>query len=146
MAEACRRQGIDRTSYYEWKRRFQKRGFAGLTNLPPVHRNHPQTTSPETVARIKALALQHPAYGCNRLAAVLGAEGRQTSAVTVQKLLNHQSLGKRRQRWLALEKIIASCSVEPTPEQLVFLRKQDSSLRARYFARANHRDRWTSDQ
>ena len=29
-AEACRRRGMDRTSFYEWKRRFQLEGLAGL--------------------------------------------------------------------------------------------------------------------
>jgi len=63
VAEACRQRGMDRTSFYEWKRRFQTHGFVGLKDLPPIHRSHPQTTPPETVERIKALALEHPAYG-----------------------------------------------------------------------------------
>ena len=56
-AEACRRRGMDRTSFYEWKRRFQTQGFEGLKDLPPIHKSHPMTTPPETVARIEALAL-----------------------------------------------------------------------------------------
>ena len=35
VSEACRRGGMDRTSFYEWKRRFQTQGFAGLRDLPP---------------------------------------------------------------------------------------------------------------
>jgi hypothetical protein len=66
VAEACRQRGLDRTSFYEWKRRFQTQGFGGLKDLPPIHRSHPQTTPPETVERIKELALAHSAYGCNR--------------------------------------------------------------------------------
>ncbi|SDL80792.1 helix-turn-helix domain-containing protein, partial [Paracoccus chinensis] len=64
VAEACRQRGLDRTSFYEWKRRFQTQGFEGLKDLPPIHKSHPQTTPPETVERIRALALAHPAYGC----------------------------------------------------------------------------------
>ncbi len=30
VAEACRRRGLDRTSFYEWKRRFQTQGYEGL--------------------------------------------------------------------------------------------------------------------
>ena len=67
VAGACRQRGLDRTSFYEWKRRFQTHGFEGLKDLPPIHKSHPQTTPPETVERIKELALKHPAYGCNRL-------------------------------------------------------------------------------
>jgi Winged helix-turn helix len=63
VAEACRRGGIDRTSFYEWKRRFQLEGLDGLKDLPPIAKSHPLTTPPEVAARIGALALQHPAYG-----------------------------------------------------------------------------------
>ncbi|MBZ0217263.1 MAG: helix-turn-helix domain containing protein, partial [Fimbriimonadaceae bacterium] len=35
VAEACRQRGLDRTSFYEWKRRFQTQGFEGLKDLPP---------------------------------------------------------------------------------------------------------------
>jgi molybdenum-dependent DNA-binding transcriptional regulator ModE len=31
VAEASRQRGMDRTSFYEWKRRFQTQGFDGLT-------------------------------------------------------------------------------------------------------------------
>ena len=54
-AEACRKRGMDRTSFYEWKRRFQTQGFEGLKDLPPIHKSHPQTTAPEVVERIKAV-------------------------------------------------------------------------------------------
>lgn len=57
IAEACRQRGMDRTSFYERKRRFQTQGFDGLKELPPIHKSHPQTTPPETVEKIKALAL-----------------------------------------------------------------------------------------
>jgi transposase-like protein len=36
VTEACRRRGLDRTSFYEWKRRFQTQGFDGLKDLPPI--------------------------------------------------------------------------------------------------------------
>ncbi len=90
VAEACRQRGLDRTSFYEWKRRLrtdsldQTHGFEGLKDLPPIHKSHPQTTPPETVARIKELAPEHPAYGCNRLEALLSLEGQRVSAVTIQ--------------------------------------------------------------
>ena len=51
VAEACRQRDMDRTSFYEWKRRFQTQGFDGLRDLPPIHKSHPQTTSPDTIPR-----------------------------------------------------------------------------------------------
>ena len=52
VSEACRRGGMDRTSFYEWKRRFQPQGLDGLKDLPPIHKSHPLTTPPEVVERI----------------------------------------------------------------------------------------------
>jgi hypothetical protein len=143
-AEACRRRGMDRTSFYEWKRRFQTHGFDGLKDLPPIHRSHPQTTPAEVVERILALATEHPAYGCNRIEALLMLERKRVSAITVQKLLNEHDLGSREQRWLALERKNADQAIELTPEQVAFLEKQNlasasatskAADRASYFAR-----------
>ncbi|WP_242514315.1 integrase core domain-containing protein, partial [Rhodovulum sulfidophilum] len=72
-------------------------------DLPPIHKTHPQTTSPETVERIKALALEHPAYGCNRF------EAR-----------------------LALEEAHAGKAIEITAEQTAFLEKQNPFFRERH--------------
>ena len=132
VSEACRRRGMDRTSFYEWKRRFQTHGLAGLKDLPPIARSHPQTTAPETVERIRELALQHPAYGCDRLEALLALEGRRVSAITVQKILNDHGLGTRHERWLALERKNAEEPLELSPEQVAFLEKLNPSFRERH--------------
>jgi hypothetical protein len=121
-AEACRRRGMDRTSFYEWKRRFQTHGFDGLKDLPPIHRSHPQTTPDEVVQRI--LALDHPAYGCNRIEALLMLEGTRVSAITIQKILNDHELGTREQRWLALERRNAEQAIALTDEQVAFSRSR----------------------
>lgn len=47
VTEACRRMGMDRTSFYEWKRRFQTHGLEGLKDLPP----HSQEPPPGGQAR-----------------------------------------------------------------------------------------------
>ena len=132
VAEACRQRGLDRTSFYEWKRRFQTQGFEGLKDLPPIHKSHPQTTPPATVERIRALALEHPAYGCNRLEALLRLEGIAVSAITIQKILNAADLGTRTDRWLALEKANADKEIEITPEQAAFIEKLNPCFRERH--------------
>ena len=132
VSEACRRGGIDRTSFYDWKRRFQLQGLDGLKDLPPIAKSHPMTTSPEVVVRIAELALQHPAYGCNKIEALLALEGRRVSAITVQKILNDQGLGSRHQRWLALERQTADQVIELSPEQVAFLEKLNPCFRERH--------------
>ena len=104
VTEACGRSGIDRTSFYVWRRRYQLRGLDGLKDLPPVAKRHPMTTRPEIVARIEELALEHPADGCNKIEAVLARENCRVSAITVQKILHALGLGTRRERRLALER------------------------------------------
>jgi transposase InsO family protein len=132
VAEACRRGGIDRTSFYDWKRRFQLEGLDGLKDLPPIARSHPMTTAPEVVARIEELALAHPAYGCNRIEALLALEGRRVSAITVQKILNDRGLGTRHERWLALERRNADQTIELSAEQAAFLERLNPCFRERH--------------
>ncbi len=52
ISEACRRSGMDRTSFYEWKRRFQTHGLEGLKDMPPIPKSQPNTTTPEVEAVI----------------------------------------------------------------------------------------------
>jgi transposase-like protein len=131
-AEACRRRGMDRTRFYKWRRRFQTHGLDGLKDLPPIHRSHPQTTPAEVVERIVALALEHSAYGCNRIEALLMLEGRRVSTITIQKLLNERELGTRAQRWLALERQNAEAAIALSAEQVAFLEKQNPCFRERH--------------
>jgi transposase InsO family protein len=90
------------------------------------------TTAPEVVARIEALALAHPAYGCNRIEALLALEGRRVSAITVQKILNDRGLGTRHERWLALERQNAAQAIELSAEQAAFLEKLNPCFRERH--------------
>lgn len=36
VSEACRRRGVSRTQFYEYKRAFQEGGFQGLMDRPPI--------------------------------------------------------------------------------------------------------------
>jgi transposase InsO family protein len=132
VTEACRRGGIDRTSFYDWKRRFQLEGLDGLKDLPPIAKSHPMTTPVEVVARIEELALAHPAYGCNRIEALLALEGRRVSAITIQKILNDKGLGTRHERWLALERKNAEAAIELSSEQVAFLEKLNPCFKERH--------------
>jgi transposase InsO family protein len=132
VTEACRRGGIDRTSFYDWKRRFQTQGLDGLKDLPPIAKSHPMTTPPEVAARIGELALAHPAYGCNRIEALLALEGKRVSAITIQKILNDEGLGTRHERWLALERRSAEEPIELSPEQVTFLERLNPCFRERH--------------
>ena len=127
VAAACRRRRMDRTSLYQSKRRFQTHGFAGLKHLPPLHKSHPQTTPPETMAHIKQLAPTHPAYGCNRLEALPALQGRRLPSTSMQKTLNENELGTRDDRWLALAKANPEQALERSAQQAAPKRTASSS-------------------
>ena len=84
VTEACRRRGISRSQFYEYKRRFQTHGLEGLVDLPPIHKSHPQTTPPEVVEKILALSLNNPMWGCVRLSNQLKLMGISVSSPTIQ--------------------------------------------------------------
>jgi transposase len=128
ISEACRRCGMDRTSFYKWKRRFQTHGLEGLKDLPPIHKSHPQAVKPEVKARIIELALAHPSYGCNKLEKLLSLEGPYVSNVTIQKILIEHGLGTRDDRWRALEKKAADHEIELSADQIAYLEKCNPSV------------------
>lgn len=132
ITEACRRGGMDRNSFYEWKRRFQTLGLEGLKDLPTIHKSHPQTTPENVVNKILQLAIKHPSKGCQFISHLLSLEGVSLSKVTVQEILNKHSLGSRYDRWLALERHAAEQKSPLSGEQLQLLEKMNPCFRERH--------------
>ncbi len=132
VAEACRQRGVSRTQFYEYKRRFQTHGMAGLKDLPPIHQTHPQTTPPEVVDRLLAVSMENPTRGCNWLHDRLLLEGISVSAPTIQGILNKHEMGSRYERLLKLEARALQEAVELTPQQVVWLEKANPSFRERH--------------
>ena len=132
VSKACKQAGMDRTSFYEWKRRFQTHGLAGLKDLPPIPKSHPATTPPEVQERIVVLALAHPTRGCNFLSDQLSLEGTAVSAQTVQSILHKRGLGGRYERLLALEEQVLNQEVALTPELVQLLEKANPAFAERH--------------
>lgn len=131
-AEACRRTRMDRTSFYEYKRRFQTHGLEGLKDLPPIHHSHPATTPPEVVAQILALSLQNPAWGCCRLSAQLKLRNVSVSSPTIQKILIKNGLASKYERLLRLEAQALDHEVELTPAQVAAIEKANPCFQERH--------------
>ena len=132
VSEACRRGGLDRTSFYEYKRRFQTHGIEGLKDMPPIHKTHPQTTPPEVVEKVLALSMTNPTRGCVWLSDKLKLEGISVSSPTVQDLLIKNGMGKRYERLLKLEEKAAREALELTPEQVALIEKNTPCFRERH--------------
>lgn len=132
VSEACKQRGMSRTQFYEWKKRFQEQGVAGLVDLPPVHKTHPQTTPEDVVERVLALSAEQPKWGCVRLSAMLRVNGINISSVTVQNILIKHGLASHYDRLLALEKRALENGIELQPEQVRWLEKNNPCFRERH--------------
>jgi transposase InsO family protein len=132
VSEACRRGGMDRTSFYEYKRRFQTHGLEGLKDLPPIHKSHPQTTPEEHVNRLLELSLKHPTRGCHFLSDQLALEGIQISGPTAQAILTKHGQGSRYERLLKLEEKASRQEIVLTLEQIAQIEKSNPCFRERH--------------
>ena len=63
VSRVYRERGISTTQFYEYRKRFREQGFEGLRDLPPIHKNHPQTTAPEVEKRNLELVEENPQKG-----------------------------------------------------------------------------------
>lgn len=123
VSEACRRGGMDRTSFYAWQKRFKDQGLEGLKDLPPVHLTHPQTTPPEVEEKILERSLQHPGWGCVKLSDYLRMEQVRVSSPTIQKILTKHQMASKYERMLRLEEKHLKEGMELTPDQVTLIEK-----------------------
>lgn len=132
ISKACRHAGMDRTSFYEWKRRFQTHGLEGLKDMPPVHKHHPQATPPEVVAKILSTSAEYPRWGCVKLSDWLKLQGISVSSPTIQNILIKHGLGSSYERLLKLEERHLSEGFALTPEQVAQIEKANPCFRERH--------------
>lgn len=132
VTEACSRTGMNRSSFYEWKRRYRKHGIEGLMDLPPVHKSHPQKTPQHVVEEIVSESLRHPHWGCARLSEWLGLRGKYVSPPTVQNILTKNGLGLRRERLIRLEEKHLAEGYPLSPLQAAWIEKANPCFRERF--------------
>jgi hypothetical protein len=104
VAEACRRTGIDRTSFHRWRERFRAEGEKGLQNKSRAHQSHPRQTSKDMEVRILRQSLKRPWWGCHRISAHLRKEGRAVSPSVIQAILAKHHLRTATERFQVAEK------------------------------------------
>jgi transposase InsO family protein len=132
VSEACRRSGMDRTSFYEWRRRFQTHGLEGLKDLPPITKSQPNATTPETEAKIIEASLEHPSWGCVKLSDSLKLRGVSVSSPTVQKILIRNGMASVYDRWMKVEQRHLDEGIELTAEQIAKIEKYNPCFKERH--------------
>lgn len=132
ISEACRRGGMDRTSFYEWKRRFQTHGLEGLKDLPPIPKSQPNATTPETETKVLEESFTHPSWGCVKLSDYRKLQGISVSSPTVQKILIRNDMASVYDRWMRLEEKYLNEGIELTAEQVAKIEKYNPCFKERH--------------
>ena len=132
VSEACRRRGISRSQFYEYKRAFQERGLDGLKDQLPIPKSFPNETPSEVKERIIAMSLKHPAWGPMKLSDNLKLEGVNVSPSTVRNLWLKEGLETKYKRILRFEEQHAGMEIELTEEQIRLLEKANPCFKERH--------------
>jgi transposase-like protein len=131
VSEACRRHGVSRSQFYEYKRSFQERGLEGLIDRPPIPKTFPNETPTEIRRKVIELSLVHPAWGAVRISDTLRLENIGVSASTVRNIWLKEDMETRYKRLLRLEEEKNGQDVELSEEQIKLLEKANPCFRER---------------
>lgn len=131
VSEACRRRGVSRSQFYEYKRAFQEHGFEGLKDLPPIPKSCPHETPAEVKEKVITLSIEHPAWGPVRVSDQLRLEGISVSPSTVRNLWLKEGLETKYKRILRLEESRHGKEIDLTEEQIKLLEKANPCFRER---------------
>ena len=132
VSEACRRRGVSRSQFYEYKRAFQEEGFEGLLDRPPIPRTFPNETPVEIKEKVMSLSLKHPSWGQVRISDTLRLEGISVSPSTVRNLWMKENLETRYKRLLRLEEERHGKEIPLTEEQIRLLERANPCFRERH--------------
>lgn len=132
VSEACRRHGVSRSQFYEYKRAFQERGFEGLIDRPPVPKAFPNETPPEIKEKVIEISLKHPAWGPVHVSDHLRLQSVTVSPGTVRNIWLKENMETKYKRLLRLEQEKNGKDVDLTEEQIKLLEKANPCFRERH--------------
>ncbi len=101
FAALCKRFGISRQTGYEWKRRFEREGPAGLVDRSSRPHSHPNETPADIADRLVAVRKAHPTWGPKKLRAHLAEREPGLclpAASTIGEILTRRGLTAARKR------------------------------------------------
>lgn len=99
MREACQAFEISRPTGYEWLRRYQAGGIAGVEEKSRRPRNSPRQTAAEIEQRVVELRQQRPDWGARKLQVLLAREKIDLPVITVHRILLRRGLVRPQDRF-----------------------------------------------
>lgn len=132
VSEACRRRGISRSQFYEYKRAFQEKGLDGLKDQLPIPKSFPNETSQDVREKVIAMSIEHPAWGPMKVSDNLRLEGVSVSPSTVRNLWLKEGLETKYKRILRFEEEHNGTDIDLTEEQIRLLEKANPCFRERH--------------
>lgn len=90
VTEACRKAHVGRGTFYYWKPRFEKQGYAGLEEFRSRAPRNPRRTAQEIEQRVIEMRREHPDWGKLRIADELAKANNWVGVIspnTVRRIL-----------------------------------------------------------
>src|SRR4051794_29014785 len=87
FAELCREFDICRPVGYEWLRRYQQGGVAGIAERSRRPQRSPMRTESRLEQRVIDLRLRYPDWGARKLQVLLQREGVELARNTIHRIL-----------------------------------------------------------
>jgi transposase len=132
VSEACRRRGISRSQFYEYKRAFQEKGLDGLKDQLPIPKSFPNEMPAEVKEKVITISIEHPAWGPLKVSDNLRLEGVSVSPSTVRNIWVKEGLETKYKRILRFEEERNGTDIELTEEQIRLLEKANPCFRERH--------------
>jgi len=132
VSEACRRHGVSRSQFYEYKRSFQEKGFEGLIDQPPIPKTFANETPPKVKKKVIDLSLEHPAWGPVHISDHLRLQSVTVSPSTVRNIWLKENIETKYKRLLLLEQKKNGKDINLTEEQIKLLEKANPCFRERH--------------
>lgn len=105
LTELCAEFEISRPTGYEWLKRYQERGIAGMQEGSRRPHHSPTRTAAWLEQRVVELRRQRPDWGARKIRHLLGREGIELPATTVHRIfLRHQLVRDWDRQALALRR------------------------------------------
>ena len=130
VSRACKIFGYSRDSFYRFKKLYEEGGESALLEISRKKPNLKNRVSEELEAKVKAMAVDYPAYGQLRVSNELKKEGILISPGGVRSIWLRNNIETMNKRLVKLEEKMAKENLILTEAQLIAMEKKKETKEA----------------